>query len=406
MADEARPLSRRERREMEEHAALAETPAESSAPSASGRQARPTAEQVEQVKQDAALSRRDRRRIERLEQPMETWTAVEEMHHTGQVPTMTPEVIAQQEELARRRAAEAQADAVRATGEMHQVGAHQVTPGAVERVTGGEPVISRFDMPDEAPRELAPAPGEPPHASGDEARRRLAQAAAAAAAALPADRERPPVPVHARQEHGVLDAPRPPTSEVPALADLTPPSGVPGARSPVPPGAPVPQEAPPTPPQQVVPGQEELRPPSGAIPNVVPPRGSPIPAPGAAAALPGAAAGQVIPGVPQGAPGSPPPPGFGLPTGVVPAQGAPSPYPPGTALSPVATGTLRPVPGATGTMRAIPGGGPMTGTLPRPVVEVQPAGGAKDFGWPHIAILAAVAFTLGIVVWTISGLGG
>jgi hypothetical protein len=75
-------------------------------------------------------------------------------------------------------------------------------------------------------------------------------------------------------------------------------------------------------------------------------------------------------------------------------------------LSPVATATLHPVLGQTGTMRAIPGGGPMTGTFPRPLVEVQPAGGAKDFGWPHIAILAAVAFALGIVVWTISGIGG
>jgi hypothetical protein len=48
----------------------------------------------------------------------------------------------------------------------------------------------------------------------------------------------------------------------------------------------------------------------------------------------------------------------------------------------------------------------MTGTIPRPIVEVQPAGGAKDFGWQHIAVLAAVAFALGIVVWQISGLGG
>jgi hypothetical protein len=46
----------------------------------------------------------------------------------------------------------------------------------------------------------------------------------------------------------------------------------------------------------------------------------------------------------------------------------------------------------------------MTGTIPRPVVEVQPAGG-RDFGWPHIAVLAAVAFTLGIIVWTVAGVG-
>jgi hypothetical protein len=57
-------------------------------------------------------------------------------------------------------------------------------------------------------------------------------------------------------------------------------------------------------------------------------------------------------------------------------------------------------------MRAIPGAGPMTGTIPRPIIEVQPAGGAKEFGWPHIALLAAAAFVLGLVVWKISGLGG
>ncbi len=87
-------------------------------------------------------------------------------------------------------------------------------------------------------------------------------------------------------------------------------------------------------------------------------------------------------------------------------QGGPSPYPPGTALSPIVTGMLRPVPGATGTMRAVPGAGPMTGTIPRPIIEVQPAGGAREFGWQHIALLAAAAFVLGLVVWKISGLGG
>ena len=124
MADEARPLSRRERREMDERAAQAAAPSEPAAiaPSRSEPRAAPEA-----VEQDAsAVSRRDRRRLERLEQPMETWTAVEEAHHTGQVPTMTPEVIAQQEELARRRAAEAQQDAQRVTGELHQVGAGRV----------------------------------------------------------------------------------------------------------------------------------------------------------------------------------------------------------------------------------------------------------------------------------------
>ncbi len=118
------------------------------------------------------------------------------------------------------------------------------------------------------------------------------------------------------------------------------------------------------------------------------------------------AAALVVPGASQGAPGVPPPPGSGLPTGAIPSPYAPSPQQPGTAMNPVATGMLRPVPGATGAMRTIQGGGPMTGTIPRPIVEVQPAGGAKDFGWPHIAVLAAAAFGLGIAVWIVSGLGG
>ena len=415
MADEARPLSRRERRELEERAAagVAPVPVASSQPEEWNNP-------VVEAADGSGLTRRDRRRLERLEQPMETWTAVEEMHHTGQIPTMTPEVIAQQEELARKRAAEAQADAVRATGEIHQVAAHQITPGAAERVTGeepeiapskappDEPAISRFDMPDEAPR--APA---------DDARRRLAQAAAAAAAALPTERERPlaPAPGHARQEHGILDAPRPPTSEVPALVDLTPPAGVPGVHRAAPPADPGPQTqpqsafpggTPPASPQQGPPSQPVPLPPSVPTPRVVQAAGPATAAVASAVApaSPPGVVGQVVPGAQQGAAGSPQPTAFGPPTGAVPAQVAASPYPPGTALSPVATGTLHPVLGQTGTMRAIPGGGPMTGTIPRPIVEVQPAGGAKDFGWPHIAVLAAVAFTLGIVVWKISGLGG
>jgi len=454
MADEARPLSRRERREMEEQAAagMAPVPATPSAP--------PAAEGPGLDTVDASgLSRRDRRRLERLEQPMETWTAVEEMHHTGQVPTMTPEVIAQQEELARRRAAEAQADALASSGEIHQVGAHPATPpgispfGMPDEVVEppspaqpATPVIARYDMPDETP--LAP-PARPTASPGDDARRRLAQAAGEAAAQLPVERERPVVPM--RREPGVIDAPRPLTAEVPALADLTPPTGIPGARVPVAQGAPA------VPPRQEFPPQDFQEqgapyPPTGGVPAPYPlgappppylgapgtPVGTPVgqvpalAAQAAPAAQPQAPAvqagptpqatppipapthpsaplpvvGQVVPGGPQGVAGAPPSPYFGPPTGAVPVAGGPSPYPPGTALSPIVTGMLRPVPGATGTMRAVPGAGPMTGTIPRPIIEVQPAGGAKEFGWPHIALLAAAAFVLGLVVWQISGLGG
>ncbi len=76
--------------------------------------------------------------------------------------------------------------------------------------------------------------------------------------------------------------------------------------------------------------------------------------------------------------------------------------------APGATGIINAIPGGpmTGSIGVVPGSGPLTGTIPRPTVEVQPAGGARDFGWPHIAVLAAVAFVLGIVVWKIAGLGG
>lgn len=432
MADEARPLSRRERREMEEQAAagLTSVPAASTAPPDRDN---PVVEAVDA----SAPSRRDRRRLERLEQPMETWTAVEEMHHTGQVPTMTPEVIAQQEELARRRAAEAQADALRATGEIHEVAPDQVAQERAPQDEVPPATISRFDMPEEVPGPPRPAQGGP----GDDARRRLAQVAAEAAAQLPSDRERPPAPV--RQEHGVIDAPRPAASEVPSLADFTAASGIRAPR------AALPQEAPAAPPQQHFPGQETPYPPTGSVPAAYPlgappppppgmpmnpvgqagsppqryqldraPQSQAVPlaqaapvglAPGAPATRPTLAAviGQVVPGSPQDSFGAlPPPPSAGSPTGATAMQGVPASYPPGTALSPIVTGMLRPVPGATGTIRAIPGAGPMTGTIPRPIIEVQPAGGAKEFGWPHIALLAAAAFVLGLVVWKISGLGG
>lgn len=101
MTDGARPLSRKERRALEQ-----QRPAEGDAT-----QALPvTPETLDN------LTRRERRRLERLERPMEIWTAEEEMIATGQIPAMTPEVIAEQERLARERAAQADAEA-RATAE-------------------------------------------------------------------------------------------------------------------------------------------------------------------------------------------------------------------------------------------------------------------------------------------------
>ena len=90
MSEPARPLSRRERRALEEAAQAAEGEVT---------QALPVAPETESI-----MSRRERRRLERLTQPLETWTREEELIATGQMPPITPEVIAEQERLARERA--------------------------------------------------------------------------------------------------------------------------------------------------------------------------------------------------------------------------------------------------------------------------------------------------------------
>ena len=100
MTEQGSPLSRRERRAMEARAAGA-------APD-------PT-EALEGMTDDPnpptdGLSRRDRRRIERAQRPLETWTQEEEMIATGQLPAMTPEVIAEQDRIAQQKAADAAAD--------------------------------------------------------------------------------------------------------------------------------------------------------------------------------------------------------------------------------------------------------------------------------------------------------
>ncbi|MCR6712984.1 MAG: hypothetical protein NVV57_09965 [Demequina sp.] len=99
MTEAAQPLSRRERRAMEEAARAAEGEVT---------QALPVAGEPETV---SILSRRERRRLERLANPLETWTEEEELIATGQMPAMTPEVIAEQERLAAERAEQERAAA-------------------------------------------------------------------------------------------------------------------------------------------------------------------------------------------------------------------------------------------------------------------------------------------------------
>ncbi len=37
--------------------------------------------------------------------------------------------------------------------------------------------------------------------------------------------------------------------------------------------------------------------------------------------------------------------------------------------------------------------------------DLGPAGGVRHFGWAQVAVLGAVAFVLGVVVWNVAELG-
>ena len=81
-----------------------------------------------------ALSRRDRRRLERLAQPLEAWTAEEEMIATGHIPTMTPERIAEHERASREKAIRAAADAESASQEIRALAEPEMRQPAAEYV--------------------------------------------------------------------------------------------------------------------------------------------------------------------------------------------------------------------------------------------------------------------------------
>lgn len=126
MTDDGRFLSRRERRAQEEREATS-VPADTDALAVG-----PISESIPTHTADGRpLSRRERRRLERARQPMETWTAEEEMIATGQIPAMTPERIAEQEKLARERAAAAQREADQASAELEGIlGNPAIAPSA------------------------------------------------------------------------------------------------------------------------------------------------------------------------------------------------------------------------------------------------------------------------------------
>lgn len=154
------PLSRRARRAQEAQAA--ERAAAQNDPTAPLPESGFTGEVPEYGPDGKPLSRRDRRRLERLSRPMEAWTAEEEMIATGQIPAMTPERIAEQERLAREAAERAAADAQTASQELRVLAEHDLKrPG-----TGDTPQpptrVSSADVPlvQPAPRAEADAPLE------------------------------------------------------------------------------------------------------------------------------------------------------------------------------------------------------------------------------------------------------
>ncbi len=108
MTDAGAPRSRRERRALERRDASPEfddlATGETEARGSDGRK----------------LSRRERRALERTVNPMETWTAEEEMLATGQLPAMTPEVIAAEERAARERAEQSAREAEATSSELRR----------------------------------------------------------------------------------------------------------------------------------------------------------------------------------------------------------------------------------------------------------------------------------------------
>lgn len=143
MTDDGRFLSRRERRAQQQREA-GNAPANTDA-----LEVEPISESIPTHAPDGRLlSRRERRRLERMRQPMETWTAEEEMIATGQIPAMTPERIAEQEKLARERAAQAQREAEAASAELQGLMGHPA-------VTSGQEGAESPDQPAWAPTSSA-----------------------------------------------------------------------------------------------------------------------------------------------------------------------------------------------------------------------------------------------------------
>jgi hypothetical protein len=164
MTEPAQPLSRRERRALEEAARAAEGEVT---------QALPVAGEPETV---SIMSRRERRRLERLANPLETWTEEEELIATGQMPAMTPEVLAEQDRIAAERAEAERAEAERAASAYAEAApadevAYEPEPEPVaDAVAAPEPAAEPEPEPvADVVEEPAPAPAPEPAAEPESA---------------------------------------------------------------------------------------------------------------------------------------------------------------------------------------------------------------------------------------------
>ena len=149
------PLSRRARRDMEAQAA--ERAAAQGDPTRSLAQGAATGEGPEVDAEGQIVSRRDRRRRERLARPMESWTAEEEMIATGQIPAMTPERIAEQEWLARDTAERAAVDAQTASSELRTLAQRDLEQQRPDEPAAPPVRVSGADVPMVQPEPRAEA---------------------------------------------------------------------------------------------------------------------------------------------------------------------------------------------------------------------------------------------------------
>jgi hypothetical protein len=444
MSESAQPLSRRERRAMEEAARAAE---------GDETQALPVAPETLDT-----LSRRERRRLERLAHPIETWTEEEELIATGQLPAMTPEVLAEQDRLV-AQAAEADAAAARAYAETAAEAdavveeAEEVTEAPAPVAQAPAPLPTRHHEPEpsfnEIPADLrhlfppgslqarafeaqqaAAAPQEEHNDAVDEIRRLTQEAMAgitkATTGPVEAVAEAEPEPAPVTEAEAPVDE-APAASAVPDLpggVDVEALWNAPTVDEPVRPLTPAFPDADPEP---VTLSEVPL---VNDVPAVSQPTGlatenqapvwsalvpaNPAPAP---AQQPGPAQQQMFEPVSFAPVTSPTEPTQAAPTmwdthpltnpGATPVRELPTQAPPQDLPRPDLSVLLGTQPGPSVGQAAYLSTEPSTSTTSVPLRPAEPraGGGARHFRWAHLAVIGAIAFVLGVLAWNIARSG-